>query len=63
MADNPIQIELQKYLGGVDYPASRDDLVKTARDNGAPDDVVQALENAGADSFDSPTDVSSAVAD
>ncbi|MDW4574144.1 DUF2795 domain-containing protein [Microbacterium sp. M3] len=59
---NPTPIELQKYLGGVDYPASRDDLVSTARANGAPDDLVAALENSGTDSFDSPTDVSEAVA-
>ena len=31
---NPI--ELQKHLKGADYPASRDDLVALARDNGAP---------------------------
>jgi hypothetical protein len=61
-SDNPTPIELQKYLGGVDYPASRDDLVSTARDNGAPDDLVSALENSGRDSFDSPTEVSEAVA-
>ena len=61
MADNPTPIELQKYLGGVDYPASKDDLVSAAKSNGAPDDLVDALSNAGADSFDSPTDVSSAV--
>lgn len=58
---NPTAIELQKYLGGVDYPASREDLVATARDNGAPDDLVSALEQSGTDSFDSPTDVSRAV--
>lgn len=63
MADRPIAIELQKYLGGVDYPASKDDLVETARSNGAPDDVVSALENATKDSFDSPTDVSDAVSE
>lgn len=62
MSDNPPFIELQKYLGGVDYPASREDLVKTARDNGAPDDLVSALEGTGKDSFDSPTEVSEAIA-
>lgn len=62
MADNPTPIELQKYLGGVDYPASKDDLVARARDNGAPDDLVSKLESAGEDSFDSPADVSRAVA-
>ncbi|MDX2376741.1 DUF2795 domain-containing protein [Microbacterium sp. LRZ72] len=61
MAENPTPIELQKYLGGVDYPVSRDDLLTTARDNGAPDDMLQALEQSGQDSFDSPTAVSSAV--
>lgn len=61
MADTPTPIELQKYLGGVEYPASKDDLVTAARGNGAPDDLVSALEGADADSFDSPTDVSSAL--
>ena len=61
MAEKPTPIELQKYLGGVDYPVSKDDLVSTARDNGAPDDVVSALESSNEDSFDSPTAVSKAV--
>ncbi|PPF87844.1 hypothetical protein C5B96_03405 [Subtercola sp. Z020] len=61
MSETPNPIQLQKYLGGVDYPASRDELIETARKNGAPDDIVDALTNAGADSFDSPTAVSSAV--
>ncbi|HAQ59444.1 MAG TPA: hypothetical protein DCR63_03015 [Microbacterium sp.] len=61
MSEKPSPIELQKYLGGVDYPASKDTLLSVARDNGAPQDVVDALESSGADSFDSPTAVSSAV--
>jgi hypothetical protein len=36
--------------------------VRTARDNGAPDDVVSALESSGKDTFDGPTEVSEAVA-
>jgi hypothetical protein len=56
---NPI--ELQKHLKGADYPASRDDLVSLARDNGAPDDIVNALENAGTDTFDGPDDVQRAL--
>jgi hypothetical protein len=56
---NPI--ELQKHLKGADYPAGRDDLVRLARDNGAPDDIVNALENAGSDSFDGPDDVQRAL--
>ena len=57
---NPI--ELQKHLKGVDYPASRDDLVQAAEANGAPEDIVDALRNAGKDSFDGPTAVQEALA-
>jgi hypothetical protein len=58
---NPTPIELQKYLGGVDYPISKDDLLATAEGNGAPDDLLEALRGAGKDSFDSPVQVSEAV--
>jgi len=57
---NPI--ELQKYLKGVDYPADRDELVRTAESNGAPDEIVDALRNASKDSFDGPSAVQQAVA-
>jgi hypothetical protein len=60
-APNPI--EVQRHLSGVDYPASRDDLVTTAQNDGAPDDVVEALRALPDREYDSPTDVSSAVAD
>ena len=56
---NPI--ELQKHLKGVDYPASRDELVSTAQANGAPDEIVDALRNASKDSFDGPSAVQQAV--
>jgi hypothetical protein len=56
---NPI--ELQKHLKGVDYPASRDDLVAAAESNGAPGEIVDALRSAGEDTFDSPTAVQSAL--
>jgi hypothetical protein len=56
---NPI--ELQKYLKGADYPASRDDLVRTAEGNGAPQEVVEALRSASADNFDGPDKVQAAL--
>jgi len=56
---NPI--EVQKHLRGADYPATREDLVSLAQDNGAPNDVVQALEGAGRDRFDGPDDVMEAL--
>lgn len=59
----PNPIEVQKHLSGVDYPASKDDLVGTAEREGASDDVLDALRSLPDREFDSPTDVTSAVAD
>ena len=56
---NPI--ELQKHLKGVDYPASKDDLVSAAESNGAPGDIVDALRSTNKDSFDGPTAVTEAL--
>ena len=53
---NPIQ--MQKYLGGLDYPAGRDDIVAHARQNGADDDVVQHLEALPDRTYDGPNAVS-----
>ena len=61
MAELPAQIELQKYLGDVDYPCSKDELVQKAESSGAPSELVDLLRNASADSFDGPTDVSAAL--
>ena len=58
MTNSPI--ELQKYLGGVDYPADKRTLVDTARGNGADDDIVQTLQDLPFDRFNSPNDVSEA---
>jgi hypothetical protein len=58
MTNNPI--ELQKYLSGVDYPADKQTLVRTARDQGADDDVIKTLESLPSDRFNSPNDVSEA---
>ncbi len=39
---NPI--ELQKHLKGVDYPASKEDLLANAKQQGADEDALSALE-------------------
>jgi hypothetical protein len=59
MAVNPIQ--LQKFLGGIDYPADKRALVERARANGADDKVLKTLEDLRADRFNSPNDVSEAL--
>ncbi|MEU5523377.1 DUF2795 domain-containing protein [Streptomyces sp. NPDC093250] len=56
-------IDVQKALKGADYPASRDDLVKLAKKNGADDTLVQKLEHSGSKKFDGPNDVQKAVFD
>ncbi|MEJ6489020.1 DUF2795 domain-containing protein [Leucobacter sp. USCH14] len=61
MSEPQNPIEVQRYLGGVDYPADRSTLVEAARDSGAPDDVVSALEGLSDTTYDAPTDVSEAL--
>ncbi len=56
---NPIQV--QKFLGGVDYPTTKDDLVMTAKDQGADENVVSTLENMPMDKFNSPNDVTETI--
>ncbi len=59
MAVNPIQV--QKFLSGVDYPASKDDLVARAQQQGADDDVVSTLQELPGERFESPSAVSAAI--
>jgi hypothetical protein len=59
MAANPI--ELQKYLGGVDYRADKRTLIERAREKGADEEILSTLENLSADRFNSPNDVSEAL--
>jgi hypothetical protein len=56
---NPIQV--QRFLSGVDYPAPRDELVRTASEQGADDDVRDTLQQLPDREFESPADVSSAI--
>ena len=56
---NPI--ELQKHLKGADYPASKDELVELAESNDAPREIVDALRNAGDETFDGPDQVMRAL--
>lgn len=58
-APNPIQ--LQKHLKGVDYPASKSDLVATAREQGADQGIISALEAMPDREYDGPNAVSQAV--
>lgn len=37
--------EIQRYLEGVEYPASKMQIVEFARTHGAPDSVIEILEH------------------
>jgi hypothetical protein len=53
-------IEIQKHLSGLSYPASKDEVVATAEEQGADDALLQRLrENLGEKEYESPADVMS----
>lgn len=56
-------VQLQEFLAGVDYPVSREDLVRWAQENGADTSLIQRLRSLPADRFDSPGDIGSAFDD
>lgn len=56
-------IQVQKFLKGMDYPASKEDLIKQAKKNKAGDDIIDLLENIKSDKFNSPADVSKSLGD
>ena len=56
---NPIQV--QKFLGGMDYPADRQAIVDTAREHGADERVMNALERLPDGQFETPADVSKGI--
>ncbi len=54
---------VQKYLKGVDYPAKKQQLVETAKKNGAPQEVVQVIQQFPNQEFGGPQDVMKAYGD
>ena len=59
MATNPVQVE--KFLSGMDYPASKQDVVNYARGKGADENTLNTLQKMPGTSFDSPVDISEAI--
>jgi predicted outer membrane protein len=55
---NPVQV--QKFLKGVDYPASRAQLIEKAKSMGADANVCASLEQLPDEEFETPADVSQA---
>ncbi len=54
-------IDIQKALSGMDYPASKEDIVRHAQQHGGSDEVVDALKKIDDREYEGPSGVSSAV--
>jgi len=50
-------------LKGVDYPASKEELIEHAKQQGADENAISVLEQLPDQEYESPTDVSEAVGD
>jgi hypothetical protein len=58
MANQASPIELQKHLSGVNYPASKDELIDRAQQQGADSSVLDALQQIPDREYDGPNAVS-----
>lgn len=56
---NPIQV--QKFLGGLDYPVDKKEILDKAKREGADDKVMKALERIPDEKYSSPIQVSRKV--
>jgi hypothetical protein len=52
---------IQKFLGGLRYPARKDQVLERARERGADDQVIAALERLPDGAWDSPISLSRQV--
>lgn len=50
-------IDVSRHLKGIDFPAEKGDLVEHAKGNGAPSEVVQAIEAMPEQSYETMADV------
>ena len=49
--------DVAQYLEGVDYPASKEEVISAAEGNGAPDDMVRVLEGLSRPEYSGPEQV------
>jgi hypothetical protein len=54
-------IDIQKALSGMDYPANKEQILQKAEQNGADDQVLEALRRIPDREYDGPSGVSKAV--
>jgi len=49
--------DAQRYLEGVEYPASKEELVSTAESNGAPGEVIERIQALSTPEFSSAEEI------
>lgn len=54
-------MQLQESLAGLDYPVSKEDLVRWAQETGLDTQTLQLLRSLPADQFQSPADIGDAI--
>lgn len=52
---NPTQI--QKFLGGMNYPADKNEVIEHARDKNAPEDIIEMLKGLADRKYEGPTGI------
>lgn len=57
----PNAIQVQKFLGGLDYPVGKEDLLERAKQEGADDNILKILEKIPEREYASPIAVSREV--
>ncbi|HEU0050470.1 MAG TPA: DUF2795 domain-containing protein [Patescibacteria group bacterium] len=55
--------ELQKYLAGIEYPATKHDAIEQARENNAPEKVIKTIRGLPEDEFGGPQEIQKAFGD
>jgi len=56
---SPAQVE--KFIKGIKFPASKQELIEQAEGNNANDDVINILDNVPDKQFNSPIEISIAI--
>lgn len=54
---------LERYIKGIHFPAEKQDLIKQAKSNKAPNDVMNVLNRLKEQRYNSPIDISKQVKD
>ncbi|MFR9779094.1 DUF2795 domain-containing protein [Micromonospora sp. MS34] len=54
-------VKWQQYLAGLDYPVSREDMVRWCQENGGSTEMLQMLKALPVEEFDSPAELREAL--